>query len=96
MNLISLILGFAALGFAVYSAKAKGCLSCTTLSGLCCSASLLCQLLDNDRLAQLEDICAILDTAHARAVCAAVLLILTSVLNILALLRNRQKNQKTR
>ena len=71
MNLLSLLLGIAALAFAVHSLQVRGCLNCSTLSGFCCSAALLCQLADNDRIARLEDIAAMLDTAHSRVVCAA-------------------------
>jgi len=91
MNLLSLLLGIAALIFALHSLQVKGCLICSTLSGFCCSASLLCQLLDNDRIARLEDIAAMLDTAHARVVCAGALLAACMVLNLLALVRNRKK-----
>lgn len=91
MNLLSLLLGIAALIFAVHSVQVKGCLICSTFSGFCCSASLLCQLLDNDRIAMLEDIAAMLDTAHARVVCGAALLIACTVLNGIALLRSRKK-----
>ena len=90
MNLLSLILGIAAIGFAVHSFRIRGCLICCTLSGLSCSASLLCQLMDNDRISQLEDIAAMLDTAHARVVCAAVLLGLCGAWNVAALLRSRK------
>ena len=90
MNLFSLLLGIAALVFAVHSVQVRGCLICSTLSGACCSGALLCQLLDNDRIAQLEDIAAMLDTAHARVVCGAVLLLLCTVLNVIALLRSRK------
>ena len=91
MNLLSLLLGIAALVFAFHSMQVRGCLICSTASGFCCSASLLCQLLDNDRIARLEDIAAMLDTAHARVVCGAVLLIACTALNVLALLRSRKK-----
>ena len=86
MNLLSLLLGIAALVFAVHSIRVRGCLICSTLSGFCCSAALLCRLIDNDRISQLEDIAAMLDTAHARVVCGAVLLGLCAVLNGIALL----------
>ena len=91
LNLFSLLLGIAALVFAFHSVQVRGCLICSTLSGACCSGALLCQLLDNDRIAQLEDIAAMLDTAHARVVCGAVLLLLCTVLNVIALLRSRKK-----
>ena len=93
MNLLSLLLGLAALGFSVHSVLVRGCLISSTLSGFCCSASLLCQLMDNDRIARLEDIAAMLDTAHARVVCGGALLILCIILNTIALLRSR-KQQK--
>lgn len=95
MNLLSLLLGIAALVFAFQSMQVRGCLICSTASGFCCSASLLCQLLDNDRIAQLEDIAAMLDTAHAKVVCGAALLIVCTLLNIAALLRSRKKECDT-
>lgn len=95
MNLLSLLLGVAALVFAVHNVQVRGCLICSTFSGFCCSAALLCQLLDNDRIAQLEDIAAMLDTAHARVVCAAALLIACTALNVLALIRSRKKECDT-
>ena len=93
MNILSLLLGIAAIVFSVHNLQVRGCLICSTLSGLCCSASLLCQLMDNDRISRLEDIAAMLDTAHARVVCAAALLGICAVPNAIALLRSRkQKN----
>ena len=91
MNLLSLVLGIAALAFALHSIRVKGCLACCSISGFSCSAALLCQLLDNDRIARLEDISAMLDTAHARVVCAAALLAACTGLNVLALVRSRRK-----
>ena len=91
MNLLSLLLGIACLLFAVHSVQVKGCLICSTLSGFCCSASLLCQLMDNDRIARMEDIAAMLDTAHARVVCSMVLLGFCTALNLAALLRSRNQ-----
>ena len=92
MNMLSLLLGIAAIGFAFHSLQVRGCLICSTLSGTCCSAALLCQLMDNDRLSQLEDIAAMLDTSHARVVCAGMLLGICTVLNLLALLRSRKQS----
>ena len=92
MHLLSLILGLAALIFAIHSVQVKGCLICSTFSGFCCSASLLCQLMDNNRIARIEDVAAMLDTAHARVVCGAVLLVGCTVLNGIALLRNRKNS----
>ena len=92
MNILSLFLGIAALVFAVHSVQVRGCLICSTLSGACCSAALLCQLMDNDRIAEIQDVAAMLDTAHARAVCGAVLLTACTLLNLLAVLRSRKKD----
>lgn len=91
MNLLSLLLGIAAVVFAVHSVQVRGCLACCTLSGVCSSAALLCQLVDVNRLAQSPDVGTILDTAHARVVCAAVLLALCAVLNAVALIRSRSQ-----
>lgn len=91
MNLLSLLLGIASLVFAVHSIQVKGCLICSTASGFCCSLSLLCQLMDNDRIARLEDVAAMLDTAHGRVVCGAGLMIACTVLNGIALMRSRKK-----
>jgi hypothetical protein len=38
MNILSLLLGIAAIVFAVHNLQVRGCLICSTLSGLCCSA----------------------------------------------------------
>ena len=91
MNILSLCFGIAALVFAIHSFQVRGCLTCCTISSFCCSASLLFQLVDNNRIALLEDVSAILDTAHARVVCASVLVVLCTVLNIAALHRNRKQ-----
>ena len=91
MNILSLVLGIAAIVFAIHSIRVRGCLACCTLSGVCCSSALLCQLVDNDRIARLTDVAAMLDTAHARAVCAAVLLTVCTALNVVAVIRSRKQ-----
>ena len=83
--------GHCRLVFAVHSVQVRGCLACCTLSGVCSSAALLCQLVEVNRPAQSPDAAAILDTAHARVVCAAVLLALFTVLNAVALIRSRSQ-----
>ena len=92
MNILSLILGIAAIVFAVHSLQVRGCLICCTASGGLCSLALLCQLIDLDRLARISDTAAIYDTAHARVTAGTVLLVLVLALNILALLRSRQRS----
>lgn len=91
-NVLSLLLGVAAIVFSIHSLQVKGCLICCTLSGGCCGLALLFQLMDTNQLVQIMDSSAIYDTAHARVVAGTVLLAVTVVLNILALLRGRNKD----
>ena len=91
MNILSLLLGMAAIVFAVHSIRVRGCLVCCTLSGVCCSSALLCQLVDNDQISRLPDVAAMLDTAHARVVCAAILLTVCTALNVAAVIRSRNQ-----
>lgn len=94
-NILSLILGICALVFAFHSMQVRGCLICCTLSGSLCGLSMLCQLIDMDRLAKVLDSAALFDTAHARVLAGAVLLITVTALNLLALLRGRKKDCQT-
>lgn len=92
-NLLSLGLGFLSLGAALYSLKKQNWPVCTALSGSCCNLSLLCQLLELKRLARMEDVAALLDTAPARALAGMVLV--GSLLVIQAIsLRNRRKGAR--
>lgn len=91
-NIASILLGLAALVFAVHSLQVRGCLICCTVSGACCGLALLLQLAELDRLAGIMDSSAIYDTVHARVIAGAVLLILITALNVLALLRGRKKD----
>lgn len=94
-NILSLILGLAALVFAFHSARVRGCLVCCTVSGTLSGFSVLCQLIDLDRLAGILDASAIYDTTHARVIAAAVLVSAVTILNLAALLRGRNKDCKT-
>lgn len=90
-NISSILLGIAALVFAIHSLQVRGCLICCTACGACCGLALLLQLAELDRLARIMDSAAIYDTVHARVLAGTVLLILCTVLNVLALLRGRKK-----
>lgn len=91
-NILSILLGLAALVFATHSLQVKGCLICATVSGGCCGLALLLQLAELNRLATISDSAAIYDTVHARVLAGAALLILCTALNVLALLRGRKKD----
>lgn len=92
-NLLSLGLGFLALGMALYSLKRQNRPVCTVVSGSCCNLSLLCQLLELKRLARMEDVAALLDTASARALAGVVLV--GSLLAIQSIsVRNRRKGER--
>ena len=91
-NSLSILLGIAAIVFAIHSLQVKGCLICCTVSGGLCGLALLCQLLELDRLAKITDASAIYDTVHARVLAAALLLVTVLGLNVLALLRGRKKD----
>ena len=94
-NIMSILLGLAALVFSLHSVQVRGCLICCTISGSLAGLSMLCQLLDLDRLSQIMDASAIYDTTHARVLAAAALVTAVTVLNITALLRSRKKDCKT-
>ena len=90
-NLLSLCMGFAAIFCSVGSLKRKGSLLLCSMSGFLCGMSLLCQLIDTERLSKFLDVSAIYDTAHGRVVAGAVLLTVVSILNLAALLRNKNR-----
>ena len=92
LNLLSLILGIAALVFAIHSVQVKGCLICCTAGLGCCAISLLCQLLELNRLAGIRDWSAIDDTIGARVLAAGVLLVLSLGIQTAALLRSRKQS----
>ena len=91
MNLLSLLLGIAALVFAVHALQVRGCLICCTGSLACCGGALLCQLWELNRLAELFDASAIYDTVRARCLAGTILLALTLLLHGIALLRSRKQ-----
>ena len=90
MNILSILLGIAALVFAIHALQVKGCLICCTASLGCCGGALLCQLWELNRLARILDAAAIYDTLRARCLAGTVLLALTFGLHLAALLRGRK------
>ena len=89
-NLLSLFLGLLALGFAIHSVYKKLCPVCSFLSFGCCGGALLSQLLEIRRRVEISDWSALMDTMDAVIFAAAGLLVLTALLNGLALVRNRK------
>lgn len=89
-NILSILLGLFALGFAVQNFEKKGTLTCTGVSFGCCAVSLLCQLMELSRLAGLRDWAAVEDTVGARVLAGCILVGGTLVLDVLALLRGRR------
>ena len=85
-NLLSLLMGLAAIFCSILSLKRKGSLLWCTVSGFFCGASLLCQLIDTERLSKIMDSSAIYDTAHGRVVAGVILLTVVTALNLAALL----------
>ena len=92
LNLTSILLGLAAIVFAIHSIHVKGCLICCTASLGLGGISVLCQLFELQRLAGIGDWAAIEDTLGARCFAGAILLAVLLILNIAALLRSRKNN----
>ena len=91
LNLTSILLGLAAIVFAIHSVQVKGCLICCTASLGLGGISVLCQLYELQRLSGIGDWAAIEDTLGARCFAGAILLAVLLILNIAALLRGRKK-----
>lgn len=90
-NVLSIVLGIAAIVFAIHSIHVKGCLTCCTLGFGCCAGALLTQLIELQRLAEIRDFSAIEDTLHARCLAAGALLFAVLALNLIALYRSSRK-----
>ena len=90
-NVLSILLGLAALVFAIHSLQVSGCLTCCTLGSGCCGAALFIQLIELQRLAEIRDFSAIEDTLHTRCLAAGALLIIVLAINLLALYRSTKK-----
>ena len=90
-NILSLLLGLASLVFAAHSLRVRFCPACCCLSFAGCGGALLFQLLEVRRLVGIHDWSALLDTMDAVALAAGTLLAAALLLNLLALLRGRNR-----
>lgn len=88
-HLLSLLLGLAAIVFALHSIRVRLCPVCCCLSFSCCGGALLLQLLECRHLIGIGDWSALMDTTDAVLLAALSLLGITILLNILALLRRK-------
>lgn len=92
-NIGSIILGLVAWGFgglAITRKNIRVSYACSTTSFGMCIISLLFQLLEVGNRVSIEDLSAIYDTINAVIMAAAILIIITFVLNVIALIRARQ------
>ena len=88
-NLLSILLGLAAFGFAIHSIHVRFCPICCVLSFSFCGASLVSQLLEIRRRVSTSDWSALMDTVDAVVFAAVSLLSITLVMNLLALARKK-------
>lgn len=101
LNLGSLVLGLIAWIFpAVYLVQhnkisSKRYAAFTVISFSACAIALCLQLFYTDHLVKTEDWSALLDTSHAAALAATLLLVVTIILNASVLIVYFGKNQKT-
>ena len=91
-NILSILLGLAAIGFGIHSFAVKGSLTCCTVSLGCTGASLFFQILELNRRAKINDWAAIEDTIGAVALAAGALLACTLFVNLFALYRSRKSS----
>lgn len=92
-NILSILLGLAAWAMPVWILLGRTLPGGgkVLISGFCCSAALLCRLLEIARRVQLGDYAAIADTIRAVCIAAAVLCVMTFVLNFAALRCKRER-----
>lgn len=90
-NILSLVLGLLAWGLGVAAVCRKRCSWCMFDSMALCGLSLVLQLFEVARRAEIPDFSAIQETAPTLASAAALLLAVTVGLNGIALLRERRR-----
>ena len=88
-NLLSILLGLAAFGFAIHSIQVRFCPTCCILSFACCGGALVCQFLEIRRRVQISDWSALMDTMDAVVFAAFILLAVTLLLNFVSLFRKK-------
>lgn len=94
-NILSLTLGLAAWGLGIAAICKNGCPWCILFSLTACGASLAGQLLEVRRRVALSDWTALMDTLDAVVFAAGVLLMVTTVLNLAAVLRGQRRRNNT-
>lgn len=90
-NLTSIGLGLVGWWLGMAGIAKKGCPWCIFFSMTACGAALVTQFYRIDKLVQLGDWSDLLDTTGALATVASLLLIITVILNLIALLRGSKK-----
>ena len=91
LNIISLVLGISAWGVAAVAISKPACFhKSTVLSFALCALSLVFQLFEISRRANLGDYAAIEDTIRAVIIASIVLVIVTIILNIIALIKTKK------
>ena len=101
LNLGSLVLGLIAWVLPVVNlvqhneADQRNWVAFSVASVSSCAISLCMQIFYSDHLVKIEDWSALMDTSHAVALAAALLLVVTIILNAITLIVYCGKNQKT-
>ena len=86
-NLLSLLLGLVSWGLGAAAVIRPGIRWTSAVSLLSCCVSLLLQLAEVHRLTELGDWSALMDTMDAVLAAAILLMVVTAVLNLIALFR---------
>ena len=101
MNLVSFILALVAWMLPLVILAQYNKINCqkyaafTVISFIACAVSLCIQLFYTDHLVKIEDWSALMDTSHAVALVATLLLVVTAVLNTITLFVYFRKNCET-
>lgn len=93
LNIVSLVLGIGAWGVAAAAISKPSCShKSTILSFALCAFSLVAQLLEISRRVNLGDYTAIEDTIRAVIIASIVLVVVTIILNIIALIKTKKNS----
>lgn len=91
LNLLSLLLGLSAWALGLGALMRKGGCAGSRSSLICCALALLVQLFEIRRRVEAADWAALMDTVPALTTAASVLVIVTVLLNALALLKEKKE-----
>lgn len=89
LNLCSLLLGLVSWGTGAAAMAKPGLRWLSAASFVTCGAALFVQLLEVNRLVEIGDWSALMDTIDAVAAAALILLAVTTALNLIALFRGK-------